>query len=113
MEKKILVKGKEERVFIRSLFDGNSPEEVIDEIVKLSNGLEGEKHIFEMRLEWGGNEESLFLTSYRFETDKEYERRLKAEEKAKEKKAQLKKKQQESEKKEYERLKKKYGENEK
>ena len=107
MEKRKLVQGKEVVIDLEDIFDRTSPEEAIDKLIEICNNTGGEQHKFSVEY-YLADEPYILLTSFRFETDKEYERRLNAEKKAKEKKALLKKKQEESEKKEYERLKKKY-----
>lgn len=107
MEPKKLIVGKRQRIDLYSLFDGFTLEEVIDNIVAECYKVGGEKHDFEVS-PFGG-EYIVHCISYRYETDKEYERRLNGEKKAKEKKKLLKIKQEESERKEFERLKKKYG----
>ena len=107
MEQKQLVEDKRIHVYLDDIFDEKTIEEAIDELVNLSNKITGELHKFRV-VTWDNDDFKFYLISYRFETDKEYERRLKNEVKAKEKKAQLKVKREESEKKEYERLRKKY-----
>lgn len=106
MENRKLVKGKSIDVDLDEIFSGKTPAEVIENIVTLSNNLEGESQKFSLYSSYDNTE--VVLVSYRYETDKEYERRIKVEEKAKEQKAKLKIKQEESEKKVFERLKKKY-----
>lgn len=106
MEKKILVTGKELAIELEDIFNGTSPEEAIDSIVRICNGLEGEQHKF--RIVYDYDDIDIYLTSYRYETDKEYERRMKNEEKAKIQKEKLKVKREESERKMFEQLKKKY-----
>ncbi len=112
VEKKQLVEDKRLPLYLDDIFDDKTVDEAIDELVCLSNEMTGEIHKFKRVYDWTESENSckFYLISYRFETDKEYERRLKNEAKAKEKKCQLKIKREESEKKEYERLRKKYGE---
>ncbi len=107
MEQKQLVEDKRFPVYFDDIFDNKTVEEAIDELVKLSNKITGELHKFKMVI-WDNVDFKFYLISYRYETDKEYERRLKNEAKAEEKKAQLKVKREESEKKEYDRLKAKY-----
>jgi hypothetical protein len=109
MEKKKIVRGKQITVDLEDIFNGTSPEEAIDNIVRICNDIDGEQHKFSIEYNCHDDHYDLInLSSYRFETDKEYERRMEAEKHAKLKKAELKKKQEESEKKEYERLKNKY-----
>lgn len=110
MEQKLLVRGKEKLLEMWDVFDGTTPEQAIDYIVAMSNDLDGEQHKFYVERDpYGEDSDTVVLVSYRYETDKEYERRLKVEENAKVHKEKLKVKKEESERKEYERLAKKYG----
>jgi hypothetical protein len=111
MEQKQLVEDKRLPVYLDDIFDDKTIEEAIDELIKISNGMTGELHKFRLSYDYDDYSESikkLHLISYRYETDKEYERRLKNKQKAKEEKAKIKAKREELEKKEYDRLKAKY-----
>lgn len=108
MVEKILIEGKKLPIFcLEDELDGKTVDEVINYFIELGTQVGGDEQIFKMEYLYG--ESRLNLISYRYETDKEYEKRLLRLEKAKERKKQEKIKKEEKERKELERLKAKYG----
>lgn len=115
MEDRLLVLLKKRELDLFDVFDGNTFEEAVDMLLQFCTPFEGDFQKFEIEYSYFLDEPrpEVYLKSYRYETDKEYDKRMKyiiksKEEKA-EHKAKLKVKKEQDELKEYKRLHKKYG----
>jgi len=107
MKKKIFVEDKE-YFCIENIFEDKSPDEAIDKLIKFCHRFkENQDCKFTVDYDYY----RVYLIYNRIETDEEYEKRLKKEQKANDKKVLAKNKREESERRQYERLKKKFEEN--
>jgi hypothetical protein len=101
------------------VFDTHSTIHPDDGIDNLINFLQAAKHSensgewSELSVEWNSHDDyqtaNWYIKGYRWETDKEYNKRIQEEEKAAKFKKKMKEDREERDKKEYERLKKKFG----
>lgn len=108
MSKKKLVKNYACKLEIFSVFDGNTPDQVMVYLDAINQQYPDSKITFDVQCAGYDGGVEIYLFEERLETDAEYKARLQIEKKEKEAKKKSQAKQEEKDRKEYERLKKKF-----